>query len=101
MDSTVFFLILVLPIVGGLVLYLIINQAVRVPGQLLGSRFRTLGDLKGMTIDEISARVQARPKALSSMPDGTLAQWMAAGYHIAILFDADGQCVAVTHESQT
>jgi hypothetical protein len=88
----------VLLIVGGLVLYAIISALVRVPGQNLGTKFVKLGQLKGKTKAEIVAAV-GPPNAVSVAAGGkTLCQWMATGYHIALLFD-DELCEGVTHES--
>jgi hypothetical protein len=68
-------------------------------GRALHARFFALGDLSGKTATEIIARVGA-PTSRSSMANGqTLLQWQATGYHMALLFDAEGKAVKITHES--
>jgi len=82
---------------GGLILYFVIASLVRVPGRLLQQRFVTLGVLHGKTLAEILAVVGA-PNSSSATGDGlTLHQWMATGYHIALLFK-DDVCLGVNHE---
>ena len=69
------------------------------PGRALKKRFVALGSLKGRTRREI---VQAVGEASQEtpLPDGrTLLQWRATGYHIALVFAANGRCDGVTHEN--
>lgn len=91
---------LLLPLLGGLVLFAIISAIVRAPGQALNAKFVRLGTLRGRTKDEI-IRVVGRPNAISAAPDEChILQWMQTGYHIALRFDRDGICTGVTHESR-
>jgi len=91
-------LLIVGPIVGGLILYVIIAALVRTPGKALQGKFVRLGTLKGRTRAEIVATV-GPPSAVSGAANGgQLLQWMATGYHIALLFDAQGVCKGVSHE---
>jgi len=86
-------------LVAGFVLFVIIMVLVRAPGQSLGARFVRLGQLKGMAKAEIIAAV-GPPNSVSAVAGGkTLCQWMATGYHIALLFDGE-ICEGVTHEFQ-
>jgi hypothetical protein len=72
---------------------------VRMKGRALQQQFVDLGVLQGKTRSEIEAVVGA-PNAVSAAgPDTILCQWMATGYHIALLFDVDGECQGVSHES--
>lgn len=74
---------------------------VTAPGKELRARFFALGngDLAGKTADEIIARV-GPPTSRSAMANGQwLLQWQATGYHIALLFDAEGRVLKLTHES--
>ena len=88
----------ILLIVLGLGLYAIIAALVRVPGQNLSAKFVKLGQLKGRTKAEIVAAV-GPPSSISVAAGGkTLCQWMATGYHVALLFDGE-ICEGVTHES--
>jgi hypothetical protein len=51
------------------------------------------------TVDEIVAGV-GPPTSRSSMANGEwLLQWQATGYHMALLFNAEGRAVKITHES--
>ena len=88
----------ILTIVGGLVLFALISMSVTSPGRSLQRKFVELGTLSGKTRAEIEAAVGA-PSSVSATADGgTLIQWMATGYHIALTFDAQGICGGVTHE---
>ena len=72
---------------------------VTAPGRRLHSQFRALGDMTGKTVDEIVAGV-GPPSSRSSMAHGQwLLQWQATGYHMALLFDAEGRALRITHES--
>lgn len=87
------------PLVGGLVLFGIISLFVRAPGAGLSQKFVALGNLQGRSYSEIVAVVGA-PSAISATADGgSVRQWMASGYHIALLFDANEVCLGVSHEA--
>lgn len=94
-----FLMIWVLPLIGGIIWYLISSSMVRAPGAILNDKFVKLGVLKGKTYNEIVAACGA-PSSRSPMGNGTtLCQWMATGYHIALLFDADNICLGISHEA--
>src|SRR5689334_5334427 len=85
-------------VIGGLILFMVIRVAVTAPGRSLASKFRAAGTLKGLTKDEIVAKV-GRPNSVSAQAGGkSLLQWQATGYHIALRFDPDGVCEGVTHQ---
>jgi hypothetical protein len=68
------------------------------PGRVLHARFVSLGNMTGKTNDEIMA-VVGRPSSMSSMAGGKmLLQWQATGCHMALLFDASGRFVEITHQ---
>ncbi len=91
MESVIFALI------GGLVLAGVISAMVKQPGRNLNSKFISLGELKGKTKEEITS-VVGPPNSISATPEGkTVCQWMATGYHIALLFDGE-VCEGITHE---
>jgi hypothetical protein len=74
------------------------NWDVTAPGRQLHTRFLALGNMTGMTADEIIASV-GPPSSVSSMASGqTLMQWQEAGCHMALLFDTNGQFVKITHQ---
>ena len=81
----------VLPIIGGIIWWLLSSALVRVPGNLLQNNFAKLtentnGVIAGKTLDEVKA-VCGDPSAVSSIGDGqTLYQWQATGYHICLLY---------------
>jgi hypothetical protein len=95
------FWIYVGPIVGGLILYGIIAAIVSVPGNVLAQKFGELGTLTGKTKEEIISKV-GQPNSISAAIDGgQVLQWLAAGYHIVLLFDKDGICKGLSHESKS
>ena len=71
---------------------------VKAPGKVLNQKFVSLGTLKGKTYDEIVA-VCGVPSSNSAIDGGTVKQWMATGYHIALLFDENNVCLGVSHET--
>ena len=89
----------------GIIGYLIMNALVRAPGALLQGKFANLtkdtnGVIAGKTYDQIVAAC-GTPSSVSPTGDGgKLCQWMATGYHIALLFDADNVCQGVSHEAK-
>lgn len=90
----------VLPLVGGLILYLIIRALVRAPGASLNSKFVKLGTLKGKTLQEITS-VCGKPNSVSTTAEGIkVRQWIATGYHIALLFDENDICLGVSSETK-
>lgn len=88
---------LLVSIIGGLILYAVISMMVKAPGSSLQSKFVGLGTLKGKSKAEIIS-VVGPPNSISAAANGrTLSQWLATGYHIALLFDGE-TCEGVTHE---
>lgn len=88
---------LIVPLIGGLLIYAVIHVLVRAPGASLQQKFVRLGTLAGRPEAEIVAAV-GPPQSRGVAPGGYLLQWMATGYHIALRFDAQGICQGVTHE---
>lgn len=91
------FLFILMPILS-IIWYVCMNASVRTPGNSLNQKFVSLGTLQGKTLAEITA-VCGQPSSVSITATGTLRQWIATGYHIALLFDKDDMCVGITHES--
>ncbi len=94
----------ILPLLGGLFLYLIMTIVVRAPGNALQSSFAKLGTLKGKTYNEIIAKC-GKPNAISTktLGDGkvvTVKQWIESGYHIVLLFDENDVCLGVSSETK-
>ena len=93
------FLILLIPLIGGLFsLMNLTEQQEKV--KTLQRNFQKLGgedgSIKGKTYDEI-VNLCGKPNAMSPVGNGrTLYQWMAQGYHISLLFDANDICLGVT-----
>ena len=87
-----------IPIIGGLILFAVIRAGVRAPGVSLQNRMAALGPLAGKTIAEIAEAVRTQPSSVSTNAAGTLAQWQASGYHIAMQFGPDGKFVRITHQ---
>ena len=93
----------VLPIIGGIIWWLLSSALVRVPGNLLQNNFAKLtentnGVIAGKTLDEVKAACGA-PSAVSSIGNGQmLYQWQATGYHIALVFAENDVCVGISSE---
>ena len=82
---------------GGIFLFMIMSVLTVAPGRSLQSKFIGLGTLAGKSKEEIISVVGA-PNSISLLPDDkTLLQWMATGYHIALIFN-DDICEGVSHE---
>ena len=100
MDSS--FLLIVLPALGGLVLYSLIRMSVLNKGRNLQARFRGLGRIAGKTRRDI-VRAVGPPNSISSLAGGkALLQWLSPGYHIALRFNGQAEesiCEGVTHET--
>jgi hypothetical protein len=66
-----------------------------------GNAFQRLGDIRGMPMRDIIARV-GRPNSISATADGQLYQWMKtrvwSGYHYAISADANDNAIGFTHQ---
>ena len=98
-----FWYIWVLPVVGGIIWWLVSNAMVKAPGQVLASKIAKVqqengGKIAGVPYSKIVAACGA-PSAVSAMGDGTtLKQWQATSYHIALLFDEDDICIGVSSE---
>lgn len=68
------------------------------PGRDLAVKFQSLGDMTGKTFDQIVS-VVGLPNARAGMAHNQmLYQWLATGYHIAILFDANHRVLKITSE---
>lgn len=93
----------VLPIIGGIIWWLLSSALVRMSGNLLQNNFAKLtedtnGVLAGKTLDEVKAAC-GDPSAVSSIGNGQmLYQWQATGYHIALVFDENDVCVGIRSE---
>jgi hypothetical protein len=84
-------------VIGGMVLFAIISALTTAPGRSLQSKFVGMGTLAGRTKDEIIAVVGA-PNSISALPNSKVVlQWMASGYHIALIFNGE-VCEGVSHE---
>ncbi len=98
MSYHIYLLIILGPLFGGLILYWIIQYAVKAPGRTLQQKFANLGMLAGKRKDEIVG-VVGPPNSISQHAEGELLQWIATSYHVALLFDDSGVCLGVTHET--
>ena len=88
-----FFFIVVAVIVDGAMQ----QQWILSEGKALAEKFGALGNLIGKTEADIVAAVGS-PTSRSALATGQLLQWQRTGYHIALIFDDQGQCGGVTHE---
>lgn len=87
----------------GLIGYLFMKAFVKAPGRVLQQKFRSLtkdtkGVVAGKTYKEI-VKVCGKPSSVATVSDGkVLRQWMATGYHVALLFDANDVCIGISSE---
>lgn len=86
----------VAPMVLGLLGYVFISYLVKSSGRTLKSKFDRLGDPVGKTRGEIEAVVGSAGTTSLQAEGKVLLQWMATGFHIALLMK-DDKCEAVTH----
>ncbi len=91
--------IAVVALVAAAMIAIVVPYVYKTPGRALRQRFVALGSLKGRTRNEIVKAV-GEPASGRPLPDGrALLQWRATGYHIALVFEANGRCFGVTHEN--
>jgi len=68
-------------------------------GRVLKYKFEQLGIIQGKTLAEI-IDVVGLPNSISALSGGKiLRQWLATGYHIALLFNGNDICEGITHVS--
>ena len=98
-----FWYVWVLPVIGGLLWWVLSSALVKAPGNLLQQNFAKLtkdtnGVIAGKTLSEV-INACGDPSAVSAMGNGqTLYQWQATGYHIALLFDENDICIGISSE---
>lgn len=99
-----FFLISILTTIGGLILYAIMGAAVKAPGNVLASKFGSLGDMSGKTYNEIKNVVGVENAISTSVNDDgeviKIRQWISTGYHITLLFDANDNFICISSETK-
>lgn len=68
-------------------------------GEVLQNEFAKLGKLQGKTYNTIVNAV-GYPNSITQMQNGRyLAQWIATGYHIALLFNRFDVCMGISSET--
>ena len=99
-----FALISVLTTIGGLILYAIIGAAVKAPGNLLATKFQSLGNMSGKTYEEIKKVVGVENSISSTVNDAgeviKIRQWISTGYHITLLFDSEDNFICISSETK-
>lgn len=69
-------------------------------GVRLQKKFVKLGNLKGLHYDDIVDAV-GKPNAISNIQNGKIvAQWIANGYHIALIFDKNAICLGISSQTR-
>lgn len=66
--------------------------------EILKANFRHLGDVRGLHKD-IIFNTLGDPNTMSAMAGGILYEWIAPGYNIALMFDANNICKGIARES--
>ena len=88
----------------GLLLGYIAAGLITADGMALAKKFKELGDMRGMTIDDIVSSVGNYDKSSEctitdrNNEKGMKYVWAKKGYIIVLLFDADGKCIGVLSE---
>lgn len=68
-------------------------------GVRLQKKFINLGNLKGLHYDYIVDEV-GKPNAISNIKNNQIvAQWIANGYHIALIFDKNDVCLGISSQT--
>lgn len=88
--------------IGGFLGYLI-SGFIGAKGKMLQEDFQNLGDLRGLTIEEICSHVGMYNSSNSiyisdRQENGMLYTWIQNNYIISLLFGADGKCIGVQNE---
>ncbi len=86
------------PIIAGLIGYILIEFFVTMPGRIMQKNFLSLGTLTGKSYNEI-CEICGAASSVSYINGKKLCQWMATGYHVALMFDENDICEGVTHET--
>lgn len=82
---------------------IVINSFQKAKGTILQQDFVKLGNLVGLSLNEIKAKV-GEPSAMSACKvantdkSGTLYTWAKAPYSITLLFDENNKCLGVNQE---
>lgn len=85
----------------GALIYGVIDFIVKSPGRLLCRRFRKLGNLVGLSFNDIIYAC-GEPNSISTSvgTDGRpvkVVQWIEKGYHISLVFDENDVCLGINH----
>lgn len=76
-------------------------NSARNASQALLDRMGELGDVTQHGYRDVVAKL-GNPNSIDGRPGGgRFVQWITPHYHVAMTFDADGQCLGIGHESTT
>lgn len=93
----VFIVITVLAVIGGIVRLAMGGDPMTYPGRELQKKFISLGNMAGRKRSYIET-VVGPPNSISQITGSkVLCQWMATGYHIALVFK-DDICEGISDE---
>jgi hypothetical protein len=93
-------LTLIATILGGVsLLVVLIGSAVnQSAGSSLNKKFAAMGNMQGMTLSQIVARVGS-PNSITQFPDGEkLCQWSGSGFAVGLMFDSNDVCIRLAHQ---
>ena len=94
-----FIALLILLIVIVVVAPAVRANSARNRSQALLDRVGELGDVTAHDFRAIVAKL-GNPNSIDGRPDGgRFVQWVAPHYHVAMTFDANGNCLGIDHES--
>lgn len=75
----------------------IIYYMTRYPGDSLGAKFKAMGDLRGLTVQDIINIVGDPSQRYDRGGGQVVFAWSAGGYYISLIFQ-DGKCTGVDEE---
>lgn len=90
---------------GGIFIGYFVAGLVGAKSTILQQNFKSLGDLRGKSYDEIAGSVGSHTNYQSTKitdrdnAPGHLYTWVENQYAITLLFDADNNCIGVTNET--
>lgn len=94
-----FIVLLILLIVIIVVVPTVNANSARSRSRALHARVIALGDVTAHDYQAILAKL-GNPNAIDGLQSGgQLVQWIQPHYHIAMTFDANGNCLGIDHES--
>ena len=84
----------IIPLLAVILIFTVVYLAVSWPGRILKQKFNSMGDMVGLTKEEIIAHC-GKYHSIRRVRSGTVCAWMATGFSFSVVFDADNRAVKV------